>query len=550
MVTMSDTPVSGSNFIRTMIAQDIENGKHGGRVGTRFPPEPNGYLHVGHTKSICLNFGIAEQFGGTCNLRFDDTNPEKESIEYINAIKRDVEWLGFQWNEEHYASDYFGQLYDYALELIDKGLAYVDSQSADDIRVNRGTLTEPGKPSPNRERSVEENRSLFEAMKAGKFADGEVVLRAKIDMGSPQMCMRDPVLYRVRHVHHHRTGDQWCIYPMYDFTHCISDAIEGITHSLCTLEFEDNRVLYDWILANISIPHKSEQTEFARLQLEYAMTSKRKLKTLVDEQIVAGWDDPRMPTVAGMRRKGYPPAAIRDFCERIGVTKKNAWISMGQLEFSVREALNDSAARRMAVLKPLKVKLTNLGKAIEIEQSNHPKDPEMGKRTLQLSDEIYIEQDDFALEPPPKFKRLIEGGEVRLRGAYVIRCDKVVTDNGVPVELECSVDLDTLGKNPEGRKVKGVIHWVDAKTGVAAEIREYGLLFNEANPAKVELEQAINPASLVIYQGFVEPAAAMATPETQFQFERTGYYVADQHDHQPEKPVFNLTVGLRDSFGI
>lgn len=547
---MSDTPVSGSNFIRTMIAQDIENGKHGGRVGTRFPPEPNGYLHVGHTKSICLNFGIAEQFGGTCNLRFDDTNPEKESIEYINAIKRDVEWLGFQWNEEHYASDYFGQLYDYALELIDKGLAYVDSQSADDIRVNRGTLTEPGKPSPNRERSVEENRSLFEAMKAGKFADGEVVLRAKIDMGSPQMCMRDPVLYRVRHVHHHRTGDQWCIYPMYDFTHCISDAIEGITHSLCTLEFEDNRVLYDWILANISIPHKSEQTEFARLQLEYAMTSKRKLKTLVDEQIVAGWDDPRMPTVAGMRRKGYPPAAIRDFCERIGVTKKNAWISMGQLEFSVREALNDSAARRMAVLKPLKVKLTNLGKAIEIEQSNHPKDPEMGKRTLQLSDEIYIEQDDFALEPPPKFKRLIEGGEVRLRGAYVIRCDKVVTDNGVPVELECSVDLDTLGKNPEGRKVKGVIHWVDAKTGVAAEIREYGLLFNEANPAKVELEQAINPASLVIYQGFVEPAAAMATPETQFQFERTGYYVADQHDHQPEKPVFNLTVGLRDSFGI
>lgn len=550
---MSSNETLPSNFIRQIINNDLKQNKNDGKVATRFPPEPNGYLHIGHAKSICLNFGIAGEYQGTCNLRFDDTNPEKESIEYMEAIERDVSWLGFQWHELRHASDYFEQLYDYAVELIQKGLAYVDSSTPEQMRQNRGTLTEPGKESPDRNRSIEENLDLFTRMRAGEFADGQYVLRAKIDMASPNINMRDPVIYRIRQVHHHRTGDQWCVYPMYDYTHCISDAIEGITHSLCTLEFEDHRPLYDWVLDNITIPCHPQQIEFARLQLEYSIVSKRKLNQLVAEKHVNGWDDPRMPTLAGLRRAGVTPAAIRDFCERIGITKKDSWIEMAVLENCIREDLNENAPRAMAVLRPLKLIIDNYpdDKTEALELGNHPQKPELGTRKVEFSKILYIEQDDFAENPPPKYKRLVEGGEVRLRGAYVIRCDRIVKDeNGSIIELHCSYDPDTLGKNPEGRKVKGVIHWVSERHSVPAEIRLYDRLFSQPNPDSLDnFLDALNPDSLeILTESRVESSLADAPPESRFQFERMGYFCLDAIDSTPGKPVFNRTVTLRDTW--
>ena len=542
-----------SNFIRQIINNDLKQNKNNGRVATRFPPEPNGFLHIGHAKSICLNFGIAAEYNGTCNLRFDDTNPEKESIEFMEAIERDVRWLGFEWAELRHASDYFEQLYDYAVELIKKGLAYVDSLSPEQIRQYRGTLTEPGKESPDRNRSIEENLDLFARMRNGEFADGQYVLRAKIDMASPNINMRDPTLYRIRRVHHHRTGADWCLYPMYDYTHCISDAIEKITHSLCTLEFEDHRPLYDWVLDNITIDCHPQQIEFARLQLEYSIVSKRKLNQLVTEKHVTGWDDPRMPTLAGLRRAGFTPTAIRDFCERIGVTKKDSWIEMGVLENCIREDLNHNAPRAMAVLKPLKLVIENYpDEQVEyLEISNHPQRPELGRRKLEFSKVVLIEQDDFAEIPPPKFKRLIEGGEVRLRGAYVIRCDRVIkAEDGSIIELRCSYDPDTLGKNPEGRKVKGVIHWVSEQHSIPAELRLYDRLFSHPNPESLgNFLDALNPHSLEILSDCrVESSLATAEPGSRFQFERTGYFCLDTLDSTPEKLVFNRTVTLRDTW--
>ena len=542
-----------SNFIRQIINNDLKQNKNNGRVATRFPPEPNGFLHIGHAKSICLNFGIAAEYNGTCNLRFDDTNPEKESIEFMEAIERDVRWLGFKWAELRHASDYFEQLYDYAVELIKKGLAYVDSLSPEQIRQYRGTLTEPGKESPDRNRSIEENLDLFARMRNGEFADGQYVLRAKIDMASPNINMRDPTLYRIRRVHHHRTGADWCLYPMYDYTHCISDAIEKITHSLCTLEFEDHRPLYDWVLDNITIDCHPQQIEFARLQLEYSIVSKRKLNQLVTEKHVTGWDDPRMPTLAGLRRAGFTPTAIRDFCERIGVTKKDSWIEMGVLENCIREDLNHNAPRAMAVLKPLKLVIENYpDEQVEyLEISNHPQRPELGRRKLEFSKVVLIEQDDFAEIPPPKFKRLIEGGEVRLRGAYVIRCDRVIkAEDGSIIELRCSYDPDTLGKNPEGRKVKGVIHWVSEQHSIPAELRLYDRLFSHPNPESLgNFLDALNPHSLEILSDCrVESSLATAEPGSRFQFERTGYFCLDTLDSTPEKLVFNRTVTLRDTW--
>jgi glutaminyl-tRNA synthetase len=543
-----------ANFIRHIIADDLKTNKHNGKVATRFPPEPNGYLHIGHAKSICLNFGIAAENNGTCNLRFDDTNPEKESIEYMESIERDVQWLGFAWSGLYHASDYFEQLYQYAEQLIKQGQAYVDSLSAEEIRAYRGTLTEPGKPSPDRNRSIEENLDLFRRMRAGEFADGQYVLRAKIDMASPNINMRDPTIYRIRRVHHHRTGDTWCIYPMYDYTHCISDALEGITHSLCTLEFEDHRPLYDWVLEQLNTPCHPQQIEFARLQLEYTIVSKRKLNQLVTEKHVNGWDDPRMPTIAGLRRAGVTPKAIRDFCERIGLTKQNSWIEMSVLEYCIREDLNENSPRAMAVLNPLRLVIDNYpdDKTEQLIISNHPQKPELGNRDVPFSKAILIEQDDFAAFPPLKFKRLVEGGEVRLRGAYVIQCNEIIKDNnGNIVELRCTYDPDTLGKNPEGRKVKGVIHWVSEQHALPAEIRLYDRLFTVPNPDNEEnFLDALNPNSLEALSNCrVEASLGNATADNRYQFERIGYFCFDAIDSVNGKLVFNRTVTLRDSLG-
>jgi len=542
-----------SNFIRHLITKDISDNKNNGKVITRFPPEPNGYLHIGHAKSICLNFGMAAEYNGECNLRFDDTNPEKESIEFMESIERDVQWLGFKWANKHHASDYFEQLYDFAVQLIKNGHAYVDSLNAEQIREYRGTLTEPGKESPDRSRTVDDNLALFSAMRKGDYADGEYVLRAKIDMASPNISLRDPALYRIRRVHHQRTGDDWCLYPMYDFTHCISDAIENITHSLCTLEFEAHRPLYDWVLDKLETPSHPQQIEFARLQLEYTIVSKRKLAQLVNENHVNGWDDPRMPTIAGMRRAGYTPTSIRDFCERIGITKKDSWIEMAVLENCIREDLNDDAPRAMAVLEPLRLVIENYpDDQVEIlEVNNHPQKPELGTRKIPFSKVILIEQDDFAEVPPPKFKRLIAGGEVRLRSSYVIKCNEIIKDDaGNITELRCSYDPDTLGKKPEGRKVKGVIHWVSEQQSHPAELRLYDRLFNVANPASEDnFLDAINPDSLdTLTNCRVEASLADANSGDRFQFERTGYFCVDSVDSNVDKLVFNRTVTLRDTW--
>ena len=548
---MSDTkPV---NFIRQIIDNDLETQKFGGRVHTRFPPEPNGYLHVGHAKAICLNFGIANDYpDAKCNLRFDDTNPEKEEVEYIDSIKEDVAWLGFEWNEEpRYASNYFQQLYEYAVELIKAGKAYVDSLSADEIKEYRGTLTEPGKDSPYRNRSVEENLKLFEEMKQGKHPEGSLILRAKIDMASPNINMRDPAIYRIRFKEHVKTGNDWCIYPMYDYTHCISDALENITHSLCTLEFADHRPLYDWVLDNISIEAHPQQIEFSRLNLEHTVTSKRKLNQLVENKIVAGFDDPRMPTISGMRRRGFTPASLRDFCHRVGITKKDNVIEYGVLENCVREDLDASATRAMAVLDPLKVVIENYPEA-KVESLSAPCHPQkdMGTRTLPFTREIYIDRADFRETANKKYKRMILEGEVRLRNAYVIKCHKAVKDrHGEIVELRCTYDENTLGKNPEGRKVRGVIHWVSATHGVDAEVRLYDRLFMVANPGAMEnFLEAINPDSLSVCHAKVEPSLAETKPEARFQFEREGYFCADRHDYKPGNLVFNRIVTLRDSW--
>jgi len=543
----------GANFIRHIIASDLKENKHNGRVATRFPPEPNGYLHIGHAKSICLNFGMAAENNGSCNLRFDDTNPEKESIEFMESIERDVQWLGFAWTELHHASDYFEQLYDYAVQLINQNKAYVDSLSPEQMRAYRGTLTEPGKESPDRSRSIADNLDLFKRMRAGEFADGQYVLRAKIDMASPNINMRDPVIYRIRRAHHHRTGNDWCVYPMYDYTHCISDALEGITHSLCTLEFEDHRPLYDWVLDELKTPCHPQQIEFARLQLEYTIVSKRKLNQLVTEKHVTGWDDPRMPTIAGLRRAGFTPNAIRDFCERIGITKKDAWIEMSVLEYCIRDDLNENSSRVMAVLNPLRIVIENYpeDQTEMLEMSNHPQRSELGKRDVPFSKVIVIEKDDFAEVPPPKYKRLIAGGEVRLRGAYVIKCHEVIKDAGGQItELRCTYDPDTLGKNPEDRKVKGVIHWVSEQHSLPAEVRLYGRLFKVANPDTEEnFLDALNPDSLQVLTGCrVEASLAHAQSDSRYQFERTGYFCIDAVDSVSGKLVFNRTVTLRDSW--
>jgi len=543
---------SPANFVRHLISNDLKTNKHNGKVATRFPPEPNGYLHIGHAKSICLNFGLALEYNGTCNLRFDDTNPEKESDEYVEAIKRDVRWLGFEWSELRHASDYFGQLYDYAVQLIKDGKAYVDSSTPEQIRAYRGTLTEPGKASPDRSRSIEENLALFQGMRDGLYADGHYVLRAKIDMASPNINMRDPTLYRIRRVHHQRTGDDWCLYPMYDYTHCISDAIEGITHSLCTLEFEDHRPLYDWVLEQLDTPWRPQQIEFARLQLEYTIVSKRKLNQLVTEKHVLGWDDPRMPTIAGLRRAGVTPTAIRDFCERIGLTKKDSWIEMSVLEHCIREDLNQNSLRAMAVAEPLRVVITNYpdGQVENLSLGNHPQRAELGSRSVPFAKTVLIERDDFSENPPPKYKRLVPGGEVRLRGSYVIRCDEVIKDaDGNIVELRGTYDPQTLGKNPEGRKVKGVIHWVSEEHSLPAELRLYDRLFSVPQPDNEEnFLDALSPNSLQVLTGCrVEASLANAEPESRFQFERIGYFCLDK-DSKDGNLVFNRTVTLREGW--
>ena len=540
------------NFITQIIDEDLASGKHKS-VHTRFPPEPNGYLHIGHAKSICLNFGLAKEYNGLCNLRFDDTNPVKEDVEYVDSIKADVEWLGFKWEgEPRYASDYFDALYGYAIELIEKGLAYVDELSPDEMREYRGTLTEPGKNSPYRDRSVEENLALFERMKNGEFAEGTLSLRAKIDMASPFMVMRDPVLYRIKFASHHQTGDKWCIYPMYDFTHCISDAIERITHSLCTLEFQDNRRLYDWVLENISIerplPH---QYEFSRLNLEGTLTSKRKLLKLVNEGIVDGWNDPRMPTISGLRRRGYTPASLREFCRRIGVTKQDNVVEYSALEACIREDLNENAPRAMAVIDPVRVVIENFEGEETLTAPNHPNRPELGERQLPFTKELYIDRADFREEANKQYKRLVLGKEVRLRNAYVIKAERVEKDaNGEITTIFCTYDPETLGKNPaDGRKVKGVIHWVSAVHNNPAEFRLYERLFTVPNPgAAEEIESVLNPTSLVVKHGFVEQSLANAEPEKGYQFEREGYFCADNKDSRPEHLVFNLTVSLKEGF--
>lgn len=567
----STDAATSSNFIRNMIAQDIADGKHGGRVHTRFPPEPNGYLHVGHAKSICLNFLVAAENNGLCNLRFDDTNPAKENQEYIDAIKDNIKWLGFDWNGEvRYSSGYFEQLYNFALQLIEKGVAYVDSLSPEQARAYRGTLTEVGKNSPDRNRPIEESRDLFARMRAGEFEDGAYSLRAKIDMASPNINMRDPVLYRIRHISHHQTGDRWCIYPTYDYTHCISDAIENITHSLCTLEFEDHRPLYDWILNNLNIESLRamsdlsgadskyilpQQTEFAKLKLNYTMMGKRNLKEMIDSGVVSGWDDPRMPTLSGMRRRGYTADSIRNFCETVGVSRSESTVDMSMLEHAIREDLDKKAPRAMCVLKPLKVTLDNVDDGYEeiLLLQNHPKNESMGRRKVSFSREIYIDRADFEENPPVGFKRLTLGGEVRLRGAYVIKCTDIVkTDEGELSELICTIDRDTLGKKPQGRKVKGVIHWVSVCTGIPISVRLYDRMFNIENPESkdiVDYRKYLNPASLVeISECFVEASVFKEGASYNFQFEREGYFCIDNKDGTKEKPIFNRTITLRDSW--
>ncbi|MCU7891876.1 MAG: glutamine--tRNA ligase/YqeY domain fusion protein [Candidatus Thiodiazotropha sp. (ex Ustalcina ferruginea)] len=556
---MSETENSTTtNFIRQIVEQDLKAGKNDGHVHTRFPPEPNGYLHIGHAKSIVLNFGIAKDYNGQCNLRFDDTNPHKENIEFVDSIQQDVRWLGYDWQDRlFYASNYFQQLHDFAVELIQAGKAYVCDLDGEQMRAYRGTLKEPGQESPYRSRSVEENLALFARMKAGDFADGERVLRAKIDMGSPNMNLRDPTLYRIRHgVIHHQTGEAWCIYPMYDYTHPVSDALEGITHSLCTLEFEDHRPLYEWVLDNISIPCHPQQIEFSRLNLEYTVLSKRKLTQLVDEGFVEGWDDPRMPTVAGMRRRGYSAASIREFCLRIGITKSDGLVEMGMLENCIREDLDAHAPRRMAVMHPLKVVIENYpqGQSESLTAPNHPKDEAMGERQIDFCREVYIDQADFREQANKKYKRLVTGGEVRLRNAYVIKCEEVMKNNqGEIVELRCSYDPETLGKNPQGRKVRGVVHWVSAQHGVKGEVRLYDRLFNQANADKVEeggrFTDNLNPDSLrTLTDCYFEPALAEAGVGEQYQFEREGYFILDSRQAAREALVFNRIITLRDSW--
>jgi len=552
----TEDTTSPTNFIRHIIDADIKANKNGGKVVTRFPPEPNGYLHIGHAKSIVLNFGVAQDYNGTCNLRFDDTNPEKEEVDFVHAIQDDVKWLGFDWQDRlFYSSSYFDQLFEYAVELIKTGKAYVCDLNAEQTREYRGTLKAPGKDSPYRERSVEENLDLFERMKNGEFEDGARVLRAKIDMASPNINMRDPMLYRIRKgVTHHQTGDAWSIYPMYDFTHPISDAIEGITHSLCTLEFADHRPLYDWVLDNISIECHPQQIEFSRLNLQYTVMSKRKLTQLVEEKRVSGWDDPRLPTIAGLRRRGFTPGSIREFCLRIGISKVENSVEMGMLEATIREDLNSNAPRRMGVMNPLKVVIENYpeDKVEELNAPNHPQNEDFGKRTIPFSREVYIDKEDFRESANNKFKRLVLDKEVRLRSGYVIRCDKVIKDEqGEIIELRCSYDPDTLGKNPEGRKVKGVIHWVSAAHAVQAEVRLYDRLFNHPTPDDgkdgVDFKERINPESLVVLrQCMLEPALADAKPGERFQFEREGYFCRDTGS--PDSLVFNRTVTLRDSW--
>lgn len=549
---MAETDSRPTNFIRQIIDTDLKSGLHN-VIQTRFPPEPNGYLHIGHAKSICLNFGIAEDYQGFCNLRFDDTNPEKEDIDYVKSIQKDVSWLGFTWHGDvRYSSDYFPKLYAYAVELINKGLAYVDFSSPDDVRRMRGSLKAPGENSPYRDTSVEENLALFERMKAGEFKEGECLLRAKIDMASSFMCMRDPALYRVKFAHHHQTGDQWCIYPMYDFTHCISDAIEGITHSLCTLEFQDNRRLYDWVISNITIDTVPQQYEFSRLNLEYTVLSKRKLIELVDEGHVEDWDDPRMPTIAGLRRRGFTPNSIREFCKRIGVTKMDNLVEYSMLDACIREELNDSAARAMAVLDPVKIVIENFAqdRVETLTAANHPNDESMGSRELPFTREIFIEAEDFKEEANKKFKRLVLGKEVRLRNAYVIKAERVEKDaEGNIVTIYCVYDEQTLGKDPaDGRKVKGVIHWVSASHGVAAQVNLYERLFTVPNPAaEDDFLATVNPDSLLIKHAIVEPSLLNAELEKPIQFERMGYFVADKTSTK-DNLVFNRTVGLRDSW--
>ena len=553
-----DETVTASNFVRHLVEADIGANKNGGKVATRFPPEPNGYLHIGHAKSICLNFGIAQDYNGKCNLRFDDTNPHKENVEYVEAIKNDVHWLGYDWGSRlYYASDYFEQLYEFAIELIRKRKAYICDLTAEQIREYRGTLTEPGKESPYRDRGVEENLDLLERMRNGEFADGSRVLRARIDMASPNINMRDPALYRIRHgVIHHQTGEAWCIYPMYDFTHPISDALEGITHSICTLEFEDHRPLYDWVLDNVSVNCHPQQIEFSRLNLEYTVMSKRKLTELVEGGYVEGWDDPRMPTITGLRRRGYTPAAIRDFCTRIGVSKSENTVEMGVLENCIREDLNVNAPRRMAVLHPLKVVITDYpADQVEyLETANHPQDESLGTRRVPFTGEVYIDRDDFREEAPRKFKRLVAGGEVRLRNAYVIRCEEVIKDaHGEIIELHCSHDPATLGANPEGRKVKGVIHWVSVQHGLEAEVGLYDRLFTHPGPDAAkegkDYKEYLNPESLrTVTHCIVEPDLAGASPGDRFQFEREGYFCADEKLTRNSTLVFNRTVTLRDSW--
>ncbi len=548
---MSETETR--DFIRQIIQDDLESGKHA-EVVTRFPPEPNGYLHIGHVMSICLNFGVSSETGGRTYLRFDDTNPGKESEEYVNAIESDVRWLGFDWEDRlTHASDYFGQIYDAAVKLVRSGSAYVDSLSADEIREYRGTLTSPGKNSPYRDRSIEENLDLLARMRSGEFADGELVLRAKIDMGSPNMNLRDPALYRIRHITHQHTGDAWSIYPMYDFAHTLSDAIEGITHSLCTLEFEDHRPLYEWFLEQLQPEHRPRQIEFSRLNLAYAITSKRKLNALVEERIVEGWNDPRMPTIAGMRRRGYPAAALREFVKRGGVTKKDKLIEMGVLENCVREILGEEAERRMGVLQPLKVVLTNYPQdQVEMmEAANHPGRPELGNRAVPFSRELWIEQDDFMEEAPRKFFRLKPGGEVRLRFGYIIRCDEVIkNDAGEVSELHCSYDPDTRsGTGSSDRKVKGTIHWVSADHALDAKVRLYDRLFDAANPnAAEDFHAVLNANSLLTVDAKLEPSLAGLEPGKPVQFERVGYFCADSEEHSATLPVFNRIVTLRDSW--
>lgn len=550
--TREESNEKSLNFIEQIIEADLESGKHDGRVLTRFPPEPNGYLHIGHASSICLNFGVANKYGGKTNLRFDDTNPVTEDTEYVESIKADVKWLGFEWAEELYASDYFDQLYDFAVSLIKKGLAYVDDSSAEEMAKLKGTPTEAGKDSPYRSRSIEENLDLFERMKNGEFAEGSCVLRAKIDMASPNMLMRDPILYRIKFAHHHRTGDKWCIYPMYDFAHGQSDSIEKITHSLCTMEFVPHRELYDWCIEKLEI-FPSKQYEFARRNLNYTVTSKRKLLQLVRENYVSGWDDPRMPTISGMRRRGYTPDAIRDFCDRIGIAKRENTVDLSLLEFCVREHLNKIATRVMAVLDPVKVVITNYpeGQTEELHIENNPEDPESGTRVVPFSREIFIEKDDFMENPPKKYFRLAPGQMVRLKGAYIIQCDEVVKDaNGEITEIRCSyIENSKSGNDTSGISVKGTIHWVSINEAIEAEVRLYDRLFRVEDPSSEEgdFKDYINPESLQVITAYVEPSLKQDSDNKHLQFIRKGYFIKDV-DSTPEKLVFNRTVGLKDSW--